>query len=85
MIYQFERLKIKDNILTFDDASIEFIEELQKEYGTEHSKIFEETKYDAITKLEYILTYLIDERHELNNDDNDFNSTLKMKALLSAA
>jgi len=82
---QFERLKIKDNILTFDNNGIEFIEEIQKEYGTEHSKIFEETKYDAITKLEYILTYLIDERHELNNDDNDFNSTLKMKALLSAA
>ena len=82
---QYSRIKIKDNTLSFDDNGIEIIEKLQEEYGTEYSKIFENTKYNAITKLEYILTYLIDDNRELTKEDNDFNSTASIKLLLSAA
>jgi hypothetical protein len=42
-------------------------------------------KIDAITKMEYILKFLIDDNIELNKEEKEFNSTLEMKALLSAA
>ncbi len=82
---QFNRINIKDNKLSFDNEAIEIIEEIKQKYGSDYLGIISLKEYNAITKLEYILNYLVDERRELNNDNSELNSMADIKAILSAA
>ena len=47
--------------------------------------MIENKKINAITKMEYILNFLTDDKLEMNKKENEFNSIMEVKALLSAA
>ena len=83
-------INIKEKHINLTSTDEENIDNIKQQINSGNLSIedmimIENKKINAITKMEYILNFLTDDKLEMNKKENEFNSIMEVKALLSAA